>query len=231
MSLSAFSSKAGGIYGKLFNHEGEKAVSENPFIVFDVKNIATDPLLYAVINVSLINLIIEKVYGRRHIKKHILFDESSELFDKDLGELIRVLYREIRKENGDIGVIVQLITDLSDTANGAVVIDNAKRKILLDHKLATKSVPMVKEVLDMDDHNFELFKSLNAVPADEGREIFWYENNVGKVFRLVVPEELRIAFSTDSNDTKIIRDLMKKYSNPRIAIKEHIASLKKKKTS
>ncbi len=222
LNLAPFRSKSKGQYAMLFNSTESTTLAEEQLIVFDVANLSSDPLLFSLMTVAIMNVVTEKLKGRRHIRKHVMMDEASEVLGQDIGKFMRTKFREIRKENGDVGTIVQLITDLTEHKTGQVIIDNSTKKFLLDHSQATKSLPKVKQGLELTDQQFNMLKSLNKKPNPNHRE-FWYnyKGRVG-VFALEVPEKLRIAFSSEAGDRETMDKLIKLHRNPRIAIKEYM---------
>jgi conjugal transfer ATP-binding protein TraC len=228
MALSRYSSKASGYNGKIFNHEKSNYFAKGISSVYDIANIATEPELYTIFTISLSNVIVQGMYNRRHVRKHLAYDECSEALPGDQGKLLRMVFREVRKENGDVGIITQLITDITDNPNGKVILDNAINRYLLDHTMATGTLPTVQTALDLSPHKFDLLKSLNKIPNPNRREFFMQRLNTAGVYALELPESLRLGVSTSADDQKVLADLLKRIRDPRLALKTYVEELKHK---
>lgn len=226
LALSRYSSRVNGYRGKVFNQPNTGYFKKGISSVYELSNIAQDPELYSLFTVSLSNVILQGVYNRRHIRKHVVYDESSEALPGDQGSLLKLLFREIRKENGDVNIIVQLITDITKNSNGEVILDNAINKYLLDHRMATNTMPVVKEALKLTEHQYEIFKSLNKRPSPTRREFMLHRPDMCGAYALELPEDLRLVASTDPADQKVLSELLKRHTNVSIALKEYMESLK-----
>jgi hypothetical protein len=199
IALNKFHSKNNDDYCQIFNHE-EWGNEGNRFQVFDIGGLDGDEMIRDIVIVGLMIKIRSMVYGRIEVRKHILLDETSEILDLELGRLIRILFREIRKENGNIGIIVQLLTDLTRSVNGPVILGNAQWMVFLDHSQAKKEIHDISAEMRLTDHEREMLESLNREGSKKYREAMFKFAEGTRVYRIEEPEILRMLYSTEPGD-------------------------------
>lgn len=197
-----------GPYAKVLNSDKVRQLADNRLICFDLFGVKSDPVLFPVISLLIIETIMDKIRNEPHRKKEVIIDEAwSILSSGALGEFINVLYRTIRKSNGAVTLISQGITELVNSPVGAIVSNNSATVVLLDHNSVPKAIPMVREYFAMTDSQVDLLKSVRK--GENWREFLLLRSGVAQIFSVNVGPHATAAFSTKPEDRVEIERLTK----------------------
>jgi len=119
-----------GLYSKVLDQPGKLSI-DSPLLVFNLLKLSGHPKLQSVISFIIQSLIHAKLVDVG-LKKLIVFDEMHmQMNDKLSIELIRMLYRILRKYNGVIYCISQSPNDFLQSAAADAIITNAQVRWML----------------------------------------------------------------------------------------------------
>lgn len=208
-----------GSYASVLNGETAAELSENRLICFDLFGIKSDPVLFPIVSVLIIETINDKIRSGNTKKKRVYIDEAWSILSGSLGEFINVGYRTIRKSNGGITIISQGIVEIADSSIGEVIRQNSASVLLLNHNSVPSSVPVVQKFFALTDHTIDLIKSLRV--GDTWREFLLIRSGFPQVFSVNVGPHASAAFSTRPEDRNEIEALTVK-GGPEYAINQFV---------
>ncbi len=192
-NIAEFTTLCNGIYGRWFNGRSNFNIRNDEFVVLELDRLLAKKDLFRVVILQVLNAISQDLYGSNRDRRRFgFFDEAAQYLKAEgLGSgfspiinMVDAAFRRARKYKGSFWVILQSVLDLLILGSLGRVIDaNAAYKLYL------RSVDFEKarneKLIDCDDFELELMKSLTTVPGKYS-EIF-VDSPVGKgVARLVV---------------------------------------------
>ncbi len=211
-----------GDYAWVFK-EQKSGIEEYPFVVFSLKGIEGDKLLYPIYTVIITELILSKI--RRlplSVRKSFIIDEAWSIFKGELKTFVEYLYRTIRKENGQVTVITQNANDLASSGILDAIKINTDIKILLQHKnLDESSQRVLRDVLGLTSRDLQLLESLGY--SERGREFFVKFGSEPFVFINENSPESNLLYTTDPKEMAALRELTEKTGSTEAAIHEYVA--------
>lgn len=211
-----------GTYGKTLNSEDNINISEYSLICFDLFGVQSDPILYPVVSLIIIELVLDKMRKNPRTRKQMVIDEAWSMLSGSMGNFIEGLFRTLRKYNAGVSIISQGIVELKNSPVGEAIKANAATLILLDHNSQPALIPDVQRFFGLTNHEVELFKSIRK--TDTWRELFIKRGNVSQVFAIDVGQHATAAFSSLSTDKAKIAELAKK-GGPEYAINQFVEDL------
>lgn len=206
-----------GQYAAIFNNEDAMDLSNHRLICFDVDNIQRDKTLYPVVTMLIIELIFSHIAKFPVERKHVYLDEAWSFFTGEMGEFIQVMYRTIRKFNGDCSVITQGAQDILDSELSNALIQNSQVFIILDHK--GKSTDALTKI-GLEPFHVEKIKSIRknwVINSKEGikggREIFIKRQDLSfNIYAIEVPIEQYCILTTKKEEKAHFIGLQEKYA-------------------
>ena len=112
-NMEAFTSM--GAYGKFFKGPSTFDIRNDPFVVLELENLKTQPDLYRVVTLLVINGVTQDLYlSDRSRQKFVIFEEAWQFLGEAamLKPVVEEGYRRARKYNGSFMVVVQSIVDM-----------------------------------------------------------------------------------------------------------------------
>ena len=222
----------GGEFDYLLNATGNLDMLHQRFIVFELDNLKSHPILFPVVTLIIMELFISKMRKLAGIRKIIAIDEAWVAIAKSgMASFIKYLYKTVRKFNGIAALITQEIDDLiSSPIIKETVINNADTKILMDMRKFMNKFDKLQETLGLSDKGKTLLLSVNKANeyGRNYREVFIDQGGqVMKVYRneLSVPEYL--AYSTEESEKIKVQQYTEQYGS----IEKAIAILADKMTN
>jgi len=209
---------AEGLYGRVLNQPGKLSI-ESPLLVYNLLKLSDHPKLQSVISFIIRSLIHAKLVDLS-LKKLIVFDETHMLFNDPVSvELIRSLYRIIRKYNACVYSISQSPNDYLQSRASDAIITNTEVRWFLPLNDGHENLHRFKLL----PHEVEAVKRLHMV---KGRfsECFLKSGEEGIVARLEpTPLEYWLC-TTNAEDTLLEEKILKEHPDWEYeAILEHLA--------
>lgn len=208
-----------GVYSKTLNSDDNFNISSNKLICFDLFGIQSDPILYPVVALIIMELVLDKVRKNPKVKKQIIIDEAWSMLGGSMGNFIEGSFRTLRKYNGGITIISQGIIELKNAPVGEAIKANAATRIILDHNSQPALIPAVQQFFGLTELETELLRSIRK--GDTWREVFIQRGNVAQVFSVDVGEHAVAAFSSKAEDRAEISRLTQK-AGPQYAINQFV---------
>jgi conjugal transfer ATP-binding protein TraC len=213
-----------GNYAEIFNAEDVLELSNYPLICFDLEGVQQDSTLYPIITMLVIELVFTHIAKFPDRLKHVILDEAWSFFTGEMAEFIGLMYRTIRKNNGDATIITQSAQDVLDSELANALIQNTQIYIILDHK--GKSVDPLKKI-GLEDFHIRKIESIRKnwfIDAKKGikggRELFIKrEDKSYNVYGIEVPIEQYVLLTTHPPERNHFNRLQGKYALSR-AIEE-----------
>jgi conjugal transfer ATP-binding protein TraC len=216
-NLAEFTTLCKGIYGRWFNGRSNFNIRNDEFVVLELDHLLAKRELFRVVILQVLNAISQDLYGSSRDRRRFgFFDEAAQYLKAEgLGggfspiiNMVDAAFRRARKYKGSFWVILQSVLDLQVLGSLGRVIDaNAAYKLYL------KSVDFEKarseKLIDCDDFELDLMKSLTTVPGKYS-EIF-VSSPVGKgVARLVVDPFNYLVNTSTPEEVALLDSLVEK---------------------
>lgn len=214
VSMSLFTR---GYYKTALNSDTNENISLNRLVCFDLQGLQSDPILYPVISLLIIELILDKIRENPKVRKQIVIDEAWSMLKGTIGGFIENLFRTVRKAGGSVCIITQSIVELKDSKIGEALKANAAIKILLDHTSQVAQLPDLQRFFALTDHDLELLRSIRS--TDTWREVYVMRNDQSQVVRIEAGPHNTIAFSSKREDRADVTSLIEK-AGPEYAINQ-----------
>lgn len=178
-NLQDFSSK--GRYGRMFNGKSTFNISSDDFVVLEMERLLTDPELFGVVSLQVLNAITNDLYlSDRGARRFMLFDEawkyliqtggaqgaSGNSATSAIAGIIQEGYRRARKYGGATGIVTQSPLDLGKMgAAGEVIRGNSAFKFWLQNDPEEWSAAAKRDIINYTGLKYELAVSIkNAKP-------------------------------------------------------------------
>lgn len=164
--------QANGNYGKLFNGPcNVRPTSE--FIVFELSPLESKPDLRAVVVLSLLMVVAQRMkFVDRRIKKGLFIDEAWKMLaDGAAGSFIEGFARRCRKMGGALITGTQSLDDYERTTGSQACIQNSDWQIILKVKQESLSKFEKSSVLTVSESEMRILRSLKTV-QDEYSEVY-----------------------------------------------------------
>ena len=210
--------KTGESLGYLLNSEDEKVknLDSQRFVVIDVSKIRNNAILFSIISLLSMDLYNQKIaklsYG---IKKTLIIDEAwQSISSPEMATFMKGQVKVIRKYGGNTIFISQELDDFisSDIIKDSII-NNSSIKIFADMGEFKQKFEPIKKALAISDNNEIKIKSLNQ---NNRKDAFYKEvcicwENVGQVYAVETPLELKAIFETDADEVAKILPQYQKY--------------------
>lgn len=184
-----------GSYGTWFNGDNNIDLT-NDFVVLELQDLASMPVLQQVILIQLFAHIASEMYFTEGRKKILLVDEAKQLIDDPvIGKALDASYQKIRKHEGSAWMAVQNIAYLINSANGQSMMGNSAWKIILKQNSDAIEQAVRSGSMKFDPYQESILKSITTVPGKYAEMMIRNDNNWG-VVRLVTDRFSQILFST-----------------------------------
>ena len=114
-------------------------------------------------------------------------------------------WQAIRKQNGEVVIVLQTINQIPDTPEGKSILDNTETFIFLESSNYEDSISRLR----LNSHDRSQLLSLKKKFDGERRysEIYIKRGNYGNVFRIEVAPELFLAYQTEGEVHSEIMEL------------------------
>ncbi|RKR83341.1 conjugation system TraG family ATPase [Mucilaginibacter gracilis] len=214
----------GGEFDYLLNATENLNMLNERFIVFELDNIKSHPILFPVVTIIIMEMFISKMRKLKGQRKLLAIDEAWVAIAKaGMAGFVKFLYKTIRKFNGIAALITQEVDDLlSSPIIKETVINLSDTKLLLDMRKFMNKFDKLQEVLGLSAKAKAMVLSLNKAnePGRVYREVFIDQGGQDlKVYRneLSVPEYL--CYTTEEDEMIRVQEYAKKYGSMAEGIK------------
>jgi type IV secretory pathway VirB4 component len=214
-----------GIYGKILSSEDALSLSDHRLLCFDMAKVQADKVLYPIIAMLLIDVILQHIAKFPDVYKNVVLDEAWSFLTGNMEEFIEMMYRTVRKNNGNVGIITQAVTDIEDSAIGTALLNNTHVLIALNHE--GSDIDKLAAVLNLTDDEKAKVSSMRKRwktwdGRRGGRELFIKRKGIdSKVVALEVPIELMPVLTSNPKERNHFNRLKTQYSFNR-AIQEWV---------
>jgi type IV secretory pathway VirB4 component len=205
-----------GIYGKILSSEDALSLSDYRLLCFDMAKVQADKVLYPIIAMLLIDLILQHITKFPDTYKNVVLDEAWSFLTGDMEEFIEMMYRTVRKNNGNVGIITQAVTDIEGSAIGTTLLNNTHVLIALNHQGA--DIDKLALVLNLTDDEKAKVSSMRKRwktwdGRRGGRELFVKRKGIdAKVLALEVPIELMPVLTSNPIERNHFNKLKTQYN-------------------
>lgn len=208
-----------GKYAKILNADEDESISQYRLVCFDMASIKSDPILYPIVALVIVELVLDKIRTMPDVRKEIIMDEAWSMLaggttesegTNQMAEFIENLFRTVRKNMGSVSIITQSVVELKASPVGEAIKNNAAIKILLDHSSQPSQVDVIKSYFGMTSSQTELFRNLRK-QGNSWREMYIQFEEEARVYALEVDPHANAAFSSRSEDRLRIKQLKKEY--------------------
>ncbi|MFT7032576.1 MAG: conjugal transfer ATP-binding protein TraC [Cyclobacteriaceae bacterium] len=214
----------GGLYSFLFAMSEDQSykIEDKRLIVFELDEIRDNKEILSVM-LKLIKTAIQRTIWRNKEEKGIiLFDEfAKQLKFPNVLESVEFYYQAIRKQEGAIGIILQSINQLPNSATSASILENTQVIYSLNNE---KGYEELVKRLSLSNHDLHQLKSIknNLTGERKYTELFLKIGKESNIFRLEVPPEVFAAYLTDGLDNERILKLYEQYQDMELAIRDFL---------
>jgi type IV secretory pathway VirB4 component len=204
-----------GQYHYLFNTRENADVLNNPFVIFELEQIKENKVLLPISFYIVTRIVLEKLLRRvdKTQRVYYILDEAWMLLARaDLGEVaglfIEYSYRTFRKHGGSIAIATQNVPDVfANPRIGQAILQNCDTLII--KKQNEKDMEMIKEKLNLNEHNCNLLFSIK----DKHKEVYMQFKDQAIVAKIETSFYNVGMYSTDPGHKEFIRRQLKKNKN------------------
>lgn len=200
----------GGAYGYLFKPSNRyKDIHNKRLVVFELEAAKDDPLLVSILMQAISQTVQQLIWRNKSEKGVVFFDEFAKILQfPGVLASVEYYYQAIRKQEAAVGVVLQSPNQLPLGSTAAAIIDNTPILYVLQNERGYKEIT---SRFGLDNHSHMLLDSMqnNFQQAPYYTEFFMQQGNRANVFRLQVPEALRLAYMTDGEENARLMALFK----------------------
>lgn len=212
-----------GQYKEIMNADEYEDLAGNLMIVFDIKNIKKNKMLYPIVAMMITEITLDQMQRYPKIAKWVYLDEAWSMLES-MSEYVEEMYRTIRKAFGSITIITQTVYEIRESRIGEIIINNSSTKYILWHEVKDMVKPLC-QYLSFTTHEMEKIMSLKV--SDTARELFIKQGDYGKVYQLEVAPEPYAVLTSRAHERETLRDLTAKYNGNIFPAINEFVNLKK----
>jgi conjugation system TraG family ATPase len=224
----------GGEYDYLLNARENLDLLHERFIVFELDNIKSHPILFPVVTLIIMELFVGKMRKLKGVRKMIVIEEAwKAIAQEGMAEYIKYLFKTARKFFAKAVVVTQEVEDIvSSEIIRQAIVNNSDIKVLLDQSKFQNKFDEIQELLGITEKQKAEVLSIN-----KGHEpgSFYKDLWIGlgamhsKVYRLEVSPEEYYVYTSDQREKMLVMEYIQRYGDVRTAIERLTADLRLKK--
>jgi len=208
-----------GVYGKFYSEGKAINFESSRLIVLDIDALKDKDDLSRAVILQLILQINKYIYSKMMNNDSswtmMLIDEAWKFMAEGgadehnaVLQFILTAYRQFRKHNASIGLLVQNLEDVYANPAGKAIADNAAVKIFLGQNAETVNDLVKKDRIDLSPYWVEQLKTVSTFKVKGGfSELFILSKNTKGVARLALAPFTLKVFGTESEDRTMIRQM------------------------
>jgi conjugation system TraG family ATPase len=220
----------GGEFDYLLNAKEGLDLLHQRFIVYELDNIKSHPVLFGVVSLSIMELFVSKMRKLKGVRKMIVIEEAwRAIATQGMAEYIKFLFKTVRKFLGIAAVVTQEIEDIAtSTIIRHAIINNSDVKILLDQSKFANKFDDIQGLLGTTDKQKAEILSINKghQPGSAYKDV-WIGLGAthSKVYRLEVSPEEYYTYTSDQRDKVLVNRYIQRYGDVQTAIKRLVIDL------
>jgi conjugation system TraG family ATPase len=224
----------GGEYDYLLNAAENLDLLHERFIVFELDNIKSHPILFPVVTLIIMELFVGKMRKLKGVRKMIVVEEAwKAIAQQGMAEYIKYLFKTARKFFAKAVVVTQEVEDIiSSEIIRQAIINNSDIKVLLDQSKFANKFDEIQALLGITDKQKAEILSLNKghEPGSAYKDL-WIGLGAtdSKVYRLEVSPEEYYTYTSDQRDKVLVNRYIEQYGDVKTAISRLVADLRAKK--
>lgn len=216
-----------GSFKDLLNSKAPVDISDELLVCFDLARVKDNKELYPLITMLISELSFDVIRKYPNDIKVFLMDEAWSMLKDEMGDFVGYMYRTLRKNKGQVGIITQGISEIINSSVGKTLINNSETKIILRHT-NTKEIENIQTHFGLTDS--EIMKLSNVKFAKGARQFFVKQGEFSNVYTLEVPlEEMAVLTSQPDERNHIIKLKDKYMGNINNAIMQWVEDYKENK--
>lgn len=224
----------GGEFDYLLNATENLDLLHQRFIVFELDNIKSHPILFPVVTLIIMELFVSKMRKLKGVRKMIVIEEAwKAIAAQGMAEYIRFLFKTVRKFFAIAVVVTQEIEDIiSSPIIRQAIISNSDVKILLDQSKFANKFDDIRALLGITEQQKAEILSINKghEPGSSYKDVWiGLGSTHSKVYRLEVSPEEYYTYTSDQRDKVLLSHYVEKYGDVRTAIQRLVLDLKNAK--
>lgn len=199
-----------GLYSNLFTTGEPIALENKKYIEFELDNIKDHKILFPIFGMLISDLTFNTMWRTDGdaSKKKFFIDEAWKILEKPgMSNLLKYLYKTIRKFNGSVGIAVQQITDIVNESLApdiaSAILGNTGVKYLLNHSNVLYTVADLKKNLSLSDNMVAQLLSIRNNLSTKNNyphtEFLLILGNQSKVYRLEACNEARVIYDSEKD--------------------------------
>lgn len=222
---------SGGEYDRLLNARTNLDLLSQRFIVFELDNIQSNPILFQTTTILLMQIFIDKMRRLKGVRKVILIEEAwKAIMRQGMAEYIKYLFKTVRKFFGEAIVVTQDVDDIiSSNIIKDAIINNSDCKILLDLTKYVNKFQHIQNLLGLTEKEKTLILSMNKAndPARKYKEVFIsLGGQLSRVYRTEVSLEEYLTYTTEEKEKWKVQQYAERYGGIRRAIQVLAAEMR-----
>jgi conjugal transfer ATP-binding protein TraC len=203
-----------GRYGKWFTGKPNLNFTK-PLVLLELEELKADPEFREVILLLIMGIIEQELYVANDRSKHtiVVLDEAWDLMEgANTAPFIEVGFRRARKYLGSYLVITQSRLDLEKRPDlGQAISNNSAYTFFLEQKADVVNTMIEKNLIALSDFDIEQLKSLGTMKGLYSEIGVIFPDGHFSIFRLIVPDETKLLYSTDAVEINCINKLKKEF--------------------
>jgi len=226
----------GGEFDYLLNARANLDLLNERFIVFELDNIKSHPILFPVVTLIIMELFVGKMRKLKGVRKMIVIEEAwKAIAQEGMAEYIKYLFKTARKFFAKAVVVTQEVEDIvSSEIIRQAIVNNSDIKVLLDQSKFQNKFDEIQALLGITEKQKAEILSINK--GHEAGSLYkdlWIGlgANWSKVYRLEVSLEEYFTYTSDQKDKVLVQQYIEKYGDVKTAIGRLAADWRTKKTS
>lgn len=213
-----------GEFKELLNSKDVLDISDYKLVCFDMAKIKDNQELYPLVTMLLTELSFDVIRKFPDEIKVFLMDEAWSMLQDGMGDFVEYMYRTLRKNKGQMGIITQGITEIVNSKVGKALINNSETKIILRHT-------NLNELDNLQAHlgftDAEISKVANVKFAKGARQFFVKQGQNSQVYTLETPLEETAVLTSQPDERNHLLRLKDRYlGNVNNAIQQWVEDFK-----
>lgn len=208
---------ASGMYSSLFITGEPRTFESKKYVEFELDNIKDHPILFPIFGMIISDLVFNTMWKKDDTEKEFFVDEAWKVLEKKgMVNLLKYLFKTIRKFDGSVGIAIQQITDLLilGEANEGAILGNMALKYILDHRDVLGDVPILQKKLSLSNADVSMLLSIKNNTKPTSIDPLAYTefllkkgSSNAKILRLEVAKPCLAIYESDKKKLKTFNTL------------------------
>ncbi|MBB5439151.1 conjugation system TraG family ATPase [Pedobacter sp. AK017] len=207
----------GGEFDYLLNAKQNLDLLHERFIIFEIDNLKSHPILFPVVTLIIMEMFISKMRKLKGVRKVIMIEECwKAIATAGMASYLQFLFKTVRKFFGEAIVVTQEIEDIiSSPIVKQAIINNSDCKILLDQSKYQNKFDQIQLLLGLTDKDKTLIMSMNKAndPKLKYKEVFISLGGHSKVYRTEVSLQEYLCYTTEESEKLKVQEYAVKYGS------------------